>query len=153
MSDDQAIPLSLERLGRALLEGEAEAVVYADRAGRIRYWNAAATRLFGHDAAAALGQSLDLIIPVSLRARHWDGYAQMMTSGHSRHRPAEILAVPALHRDGSRLSVQFTVTALRDAQGHIEGVLAVLRDVSEQYATLQALRHELAARNAPPNGD
>jgi PAS domain-containing protein len=37
----------------------------------VRYWNAAAERVFGFSVAEALGVSLNLMIPERLRARHW----------------------------------------------------------------------------------
>ena len=49
-----------------------DAVVYADVAGKIRFWNRSATRIFGYAAVETLGQTLDLIVPESLRARHWE---------------------------------------------------------------------------------
>ena len=36
-----------------------DAVVYADREGKIRFWNASATRIFGYEPDEALGQTLD----------------------------------------------------------------------------------------------
>jgi len=54
---------------RALLGSNADAIVATDRDGIIRHWNKGAERIFGHGAAEAVGQSLDLIIPEQLRAR------------------------------------------------------------------------------------
>jgi|SRR6516164_3288892 len=48
---------------RLMLEQVADAVIYADAAGTIVLWNDAAAALFGYNAAEAVGQSLDLIIP------------------------------------------------------------------------------------------
>jgi PAS domain S-box-containing protein len=59
-----------------LVDGCPDAIIYADRQGKIRFWNAAATRIFGFAAAEALGQSLDLIVPEGLRARHWRAMAR-----------------------------------------------------------------------------
>jgi len=53
-----------------LVADSPEAVIYADAAGFIRYWNAAATRIFGFAAGEAIGARLDLIIPERLRSRH-----------------------------------------------------------------------------------
>jgi PAS domain S-box-containing protein len=47
------------------------AIVVADADGNITWWSPGAEALIGHSAAAALGQSLDLIVPEALRARHW----------------------------------------------------------------------------------
>ena len=58
-----------------------DAIIYADREGKIRFWNASATRIFGFAEIEALGQSLDLIVPEGLRARHWEGYDRVMAGG------------------------------------------------------------------------
>ena len=130
----------LDRLGRALLENGPDAVIYADRNGAIRFWNAAATRIFGFTAEEALGQSLDIIIPERLRKRHWDGYHQTMATGLSQHPPEELLSVPAQTKAGQALSIQFTVTAVRDDDGQVAGIVAVLRDATATFLELKRLR-------------
>ena len=92
-----------------------DAVIYADAEGRIRLWNAAATRLFGYGESEALGASLDLIIPERLRARHWQGYGEVMRGRDSRYAEGALLAFPALHKDGRQLSVEFTIQPFQDA--------------------------------------
>jgi PAS domain S-box-containing protein len=64
-------PEDSSSLARSILEQMADAVICADAAGTIVIWNAAAARLFGYSAAAALGQNLDLLIPEHLRSSHW----------------------------------------------------------------------------------
>jgi PAS domain S-box-containing protein len=39
-----------------------DAVIFADRAGRIRLWNRGATRVFGYMANEMIGESLDRIV-------------------------------------------------------------------------------------------
>ena len=57
-----------------ILDGSPDAILICDRTGTVRYWNAAAERVFGFRVAEALGVSLNLIIPEPLRARHWGGW-------------------------------------------------------------------------------
>ena len=71
-------------LHEAILEQLADAAIYADTAGTIGLWNAAATALFGYSAAEALGQSLDLIIPEHLQKAHWSGFEAAIASGATR---------------------------------------------------------------------
>lgn len=133
---------------RALARESADAIVYADAEGLIRFWNRGANAIFGFDQAEALGRSLDLIIPERLRARHWAGYAETMRSGKTRYGGGELLAVPALRKDGSQISIEFTILPFRDASGRMAGVAAIMRDVSERFAELKTLRKELAAARA-----
>ena len=51
-----------------ILDGSPDAVLIGDRAGVVRYWNAAAERVFGFSVTEALGASMNLIIPGRLRA-------------------------------------------------------------------------------------
>ncbi|MCW5771064.1 MAG: PAS domain S-box protein [Rhodospirillaceae bacterium] len=136
----------LAALGRAVLHDIPDAVVYADRAGTIRYWNGGAARIFGYTAEEALGRSLDLIIPDRLRQRHWDGYRHVMETGRSRYGAGDLLAVPATTKSGATISIQFTVAAVRDADGAVAGIVAVMRDVTASFAELRRLRAEAAAR-------
>lgn len=131
-----------------LVDACPDAIIYADRHGKIRFWNAAATRIFGFAAAEALGQSLDLIVPEGLRARHWQGYHRVMDGGDSRYGQGDLLAVPAIRRDGTRISIEFTVLPMRDAAGALLGIAAFLREVTARFEEVRALRRELAALKA-----
>lgn len=122
-----------------------DAIVYADAAGHIRFWNAAATRIFGFEEGEALGARLDLIIPERLRARHWEGYDHVMGGAESRYGAGSLLAVPALHKDGRQISIEFTILPVRDAAGKLVGIAAYLRDATARFEEMRALRRELAA--------
>ena len=125
-----------------------DAIIYADAQGVIRFWNAAATRIFGYGESEALGGSLDLIIPERLRDRHWQGYEHVMKGGKSRYGEGDLLAVPALHKDERQISVEFTILPLHDNAGTILGIAAFLRDVTARFEEVRGLRRELAALKA-----
>ena len=127
-----------------LLRDTPEAVVYADADGTIQFWNQAAERIFGYSAAEAIGQSLDLIVPANLRDRHWQGYRQTMATGESRYGAGDLLAVPAQKKDGSRVSIEFTIIPFREPDGRLCGIAAFLRDVTRRFEEVRALRKELA---------
>lgn len=138
----------LERFCRALVRDMPDAVIYADQEGRIGFWNGGAERIFGFTEAEAKGQSLDIIIPENLRARHWQGFDATMRTGKSRYGAGDTLAVPALRKDKSRVSIEFTVLPFHDERGRIAGIAAVLRDVTARFEEMRALRRELAALRA-----
>ncbi len=133
-------------VARALLASEADAIVASDRAGAITFWNPGAARIFGHTREEALGQSLDLIIPENQRARHWEGYRQVMATGESRYGKGDVLAVPGLTKEGRRISLEFTIVMTIDG-GRPSGMVAVLRDVTKRFEELRTLRRELAKRD------
>lgn len=130
----------LARLGQAVLFDIPDAVVFSDREGLVRFWNAGAERIFGFSPAEAMGRSLDIIIPERLRQRHWDGYHRMMQCGRSQHPADELLAVPALSKSGDPLSIQFTVAPVTGPEGALLGIVAVMRDVTATFAELRRLR-------------
>ena len=124
-----------------------------DAQGAITLWNGAAERIFGHSAAEALGQSLDMIIPGRQRQRHWDGYHKTMETGVTKY-GADVLRVPALHKDGHTLSIAFTVSMLYTAGGKVSGIVAIVRDETKRFAEERELRKrvmELEARLAACN--
>lgn len=121
----------------------ADAVLAADATGTIRLWNRGAERIFGVNAADAIGKSLDLIIPENLRQRHWDGWAKVMQSGMS-HYGIELLRVPAMRGDGSRFSAEFSIIMIKNDSGEVIAVAAILRDVSEQWTREKQLTEQLA---------
>ena len=124
-----------------------DAVVIADVSGTITVWNAAAERLFGFTESEALGASLDIIIPERQRQRHWSGYQRTMHTGITRY-GTSLLHVPALKRDGSTLSIAFTVALLPGEDGKPASIVAVIRDETARFNEERALRKRLAEAEA-----
>jgi PAS domain S-box-containing protein len=134
---DQALDLAVRLVATA-----GDAIVIANRDGRIITWNQGAEAMFGYPAAEAMDASLDLIIPERLRGRHWDGFHQTMRTGETRYAD-DLLAVPAQRRDGARISIEFRVTLLPGPDGTPEAIAAVIRDVTSRWEADRALRQEL----------
>lgn len=119
----------------------ADAVVIADVAGTIVFWNGAAERLFGWTAGETVGHPLDMIVPERLRDRHNEGFRHAMAVGQTKYGD-QLLEVPAVRKDGSALSIAFTVTLLRCETG-VSGVAAVIRDETVRWNERRAARAEL----------
>lgn len=139
--------LTQEQLYQRIVENAPDAVIVADHEGIIRLWNAGATVVFGYGADEVLGQTLDIIIPERLRQRHGDGYRRVMVTGETKY-GREMLAVPAIRKDGTRISVEFSIALLRDEHGDPIGTTAIMRDVTERWERDRALRQQLAAAEA-----
>jgi PAS domain S-box-containing protein len=134
-------------LSTQILDLAPDAIMFADREGIIRLWNQGAERIFGCSAEQAIGQSLDLIIPEKLRERHWEGYHKTMATGETRY-GTEMLAVPAMHHSGSRLSAEFSIVLLLDDDKKPLGVAAIMRDITQRHLKEKALRERLAELEA-----
>lgn len=134
--------IDLSRLYGKIIEESSDAILFADRQGIIRLWNGGAERLFGFSAEEAIGQSLDLIIPENLRGRHWEGYYQVMETGETKYKTG-LLSAPGVRKDGSRISLEFSMSTVRDANGGIVGCASTLRDVTARWQKEKEMRERL----------
>ena len=124
-----------------------DAVVVSDAGGAIILWNAAAERMFGYTEAEALGNSLDLITPERLRARHWEGYHKSMATGTTKY-GNDLLRVPATHKDGRAMSIAFTVAMLFTSEHKVSAIVAVIRDETARFNEDRALKKRLTELEA-----
>lgn len=124
-----------------------DAVVVSDAGGAIILWNAAAERMFGYTEVEALGNSLDLITPERLRARHWEGYHKSMATGTTKY-GNDLLRVPATHKDGRAMSIAFTVAMLFTPEQKVSAIVAVIRDETARFNEDRALKKRLTELEA-----
>jgi PAS domain S-box-containing protein len=134
-------------LYQRIVEDNPIAILFADRDGKIRFWNAGAEAMFGYTAEEALGQSLDLIVPEKQRPRHWEGWERVMASGVTKY-GRDPLAVPALRKDGSRISIEFNIIMLRAPTGELLGAAAMVQDVTARWQQQKEMNARLAAFEA-----
>jgi PAS domain S-box-containing protein len=133
-----------EWLCRQIVDGTQDAIIFANRDGQIELWNSGAESIFGYRAEEAMGQSLDIIIPEKLRSRHSEGYRKVMATGSTRY-GRELLAVPAIHKDGTRISIEFSIVLVRSSSGEVLGSAAIIRDVTARWQKEKELRDRMAA--------
>ena len=138
-------------LYQRIVEDSPIAILFADQEGKIRFWNKGAQTMFGYGAEEVLGQSLDLIVPEKQRPRHWEGYARVMTTGVTKY-GSDPLAVPAMKKDGSRISIEFNIVLLRAPTGELLGAAAMIQDVTARWQQEKELRARLAALEKAPQG-
>jgi PAS domain S-box-containing protein len=130
-----------------IVAGIGDAVIVSDASGAITLWNAAAERMFGYTEAEALGNSLDLITPERLRARHWEGYHKSMATGITKY-GNDLLRVPAVHKDGRAMSIAFTVAMLFTPEQKVSAIVAVIRDETARFNEDRALKKRLTELEA-----
>ena len=125
---DPRAALEADRLSSQILAQVANAVIAVDETNRVIYMNAAAEQLYGLAASDALGRL----------------QTEVFTTPWVR-RDDEAAAVAALHEhgewcgegvhvgyDGRELSVECTITPLKDEKGLPNGRVAVMRDMSQR---------------------
>jgi PAS domain S-box-containing protein len=123
---------------RAILDAALDAVITIDEEGRVVEANAALERVFGFDAAEAVGREMaELIVPPELRGRHRDGLRRLVGGGDPRLLGRRI-ELEAMRADGSRLPVELTVTRI-DLPGR-PMFTGHVRDITAVHEARDALR-------------
>lgn len=138
-------------LGIRIVESSPDGIIFADQDGIIRLWNAGAERIFGYTAGEAVGEMLDIIVPEKIRERHWEGYFRVMKTGETRYGTA-LLSVPGIRKDGSRVSLEFSVALIRDEDGALLGISAVIRDVTARWQKEREMEERLVSLEGVAKG-
>ena len=134
-------------LYEALISQLSDAVIFANRDGLIRLWNAGAEALFGHDAEDVIGESVDVIVPERLRAAHHAGFDAAIRIGQTRH-GRESMTTRSVHRDGRVLYVDMSFALVHDSAGHVLGAVAVGRDITDRFQAEKDARKRRAELEA-----
>jgi PAS domain S-box-containing protein len=134
-------------LSQAVIEQGADAIIVADREGRIRVWNAGAKAVFGYAEREALGEPLDLIIPERFRSAHWTAFDRAIASGQTKH-DGEAMTTRSVTKDGTDLYVDIGFALVKDDAGEVLAVVAVARDVTARYTSERELRRRVTELEA-----
>ncbi len=130
------------RILKQIFAGSGDAIVFADRDGKIRLWNGGAEQIFGYGESDVLGSTLDLIVPERFRERHWEGYHRVVETGETQYGD-RLLSVPGIRRDGGRISLEFTVVLIKRDDGEVEGVAAIMRDATAGWQRERELKRRV----------
>ena len=127
----------------AILESLPDAVVAAERSGRIVFVNALAEELFGYPRDELLGQPVQTLWPARVRER----YVRNMELYFATEHPLRFsTAAWGLRRDGSEFVGEMSWGIVETTGGPL--LLAVGRDISERRAAEARLRAVAAHRRA-----
>jgi len=131
------------RLCRQMVEDAGDALIFADRDGVIRLWNRAAEGIFGYREAEAVGLPLTRIIPERRTGGGAVRRGSAMSDGFMEY-GSEAHTAPAATKGGERISIEYTVSLLRDRDGKATGTVAVVRNATARLHREAALREKLA---------
>jgi PAS domain S-box-containing protein len=133
---------------RSVSESANDAIVLADRDGRIVSWNPAATRQFGYEAREALGQSLCLIVPERYRGMAESGLARLRSGSALPRVLGASIQLAGLHKNGSEFPLEISLSSWSTSDGMLYS--GILRDVTERQAAEAELQR---AKEAAEAGD
>ncbi len=127
---------------RALAETAHDAIVSADGAGRIIYFNRAAERIFGYAAGDLAGQPLTRLMPERFRKAHVEGLNRYLGGGGSRLLGGTV-EMAGLRKDGEEFPMEISLATWKAGDQHY--FTGILRDVSERKRAEQE-RERMNAR-------
>ena len=111
----------------AIVESSDDAIISKDLNSIIKTWNAGAERLFGYQAAEAIGKPVTLVMPSERRNEE-----PVILERIRRGERVEHYETVRERKDGSRIEVSLTVSPIRDAQGKVVGASQIARDITER---------------------
>lgn len=126
----------------ATLESIGDAVITTDATSRITYLNPVAERLTGWAAAEAVGQALDVVLPLISEASRLpveNTSARCLEEGRSVDLEEGVLL---LRRDGTEVPIGDSAAPVRDHNGGTVGVVLVIQDESEKRRVGRRLSYE-----------
>ena len=133
--------LEMRRLERARQDGQMrferisatspDGIICANDQGQITFWNAAATRLFGHSEQEVIGRSIDIIVPDRMRGGHGGGLARVVAGGTPRL-VGTVVELPAQRKDGSEFPIELSLSMWSEGERVSFG--SISRDISDRRA-------------------
>ncbi len=121
----------------AIVQASDDAIISTTVDGTILSWNSGAERMFGYPPAEAIGQSVNLVIPLDRRNEEAEIVARLKRREHVSH-----YDTIRQRKDGARLSVSLSVGALWGEEGQLVGLSKTARDITERCRTEQILRNQ-----------
>ncbi|MBI5877575.1 MAG: PAS domain S-box protein [Chloroflexi bacterium] len=115
-----------------------DAIITVDVDQRIVGFNAAAEKMFGHPAAAALGQPLALLVPQGFRAAHAGQFDGFVNDGITMRAMNELPTLAGVRANGEEFPVEISISGVEIAGRKL--YTAIARDITERQRVEAALR-------------
>lgn len=128
----------------AIVASSDDAIVSKTLKGRVRSWNAAASRIFGYSAEEMIGQPILRLIPPELQSEEDEILARLRRGERVEH-----FETQRVRKDGQRIDISLTISPVLNKAGQVIGASKVARDISERKqaeALQQLLTSELSHR-------
>lgn len=116
----------------AIVQESVEAIINLDPQERFSFWSRGAEHLLGYRSEEILGQSISILVPLDRKGEIQKIRTLLEEQGFLRDFETERVA-----KDGTRIPVAITVTAVRDEKGQRESLTAILRDIRESKKLAQ----------------
>lgn len=112
---------------QAIVESSIDGILSIDPEGKITSWNSAAGRIFGYSEPEILGCNFDRLTPED-RLKESGGFSQAVLKG----KVIKDVETVRLGRGGIRIEVALSLSPIRDRDGNVVGIAAIVRDITER---------------------
>jgi PAS domain S-box-containing protein len=137
---------SVRRLA-AIVENSNDAIISKTLDGIITTWNPAAEKMFGYTASEIIGKPIQTLIPPDRFQKESERLAGFARGEIVRH-----LETVRMRKDGRRIDVAATISAIKDSDGRIVGASKIVRDITDrkriEARMLQAQKMETVGKLA-----
>lgn len=123
------------RYYKLIVESSADAIQGAALDGHIQSWNGGAEHMFGYGADEILGRHFELLAPVDRQAEMRELFGRVC-KGESVLRHETV----SRRKDGTLLRVTIDAFPVREADGTIDGIAWIARDITDEWEAEQALQ-------------
>ena len=137
-----------EATNRALLESSGQSILAIDRQGKILFANATAEKSFGYGSGELIGQTVERLLPDSLRDRHVTHRAGFFAQPYARL-TGKGLDLMARRTDGTEFPVEIALNTIETTTGAL-GV-AFITDITKRKHAEEALRLKAAIQEQLSN--
>lgn len=123
------------RLLSSIVESSEDAILSKNHDGIVLSWNQGAERIYGYSAEEMIGQCVSILSPDRSRDDYMAIIGELGQGRRVSYHEAE-----RVRKDGRRVFVSLTVSALRNDAGELTGASVMARDITEQKRSREALR-------------
>ncbi|NER45128.1 MAG: PAS domain S-box protein [Symploca sp. SIO1A3] len=140
---EQELQASQEKFA-GILDIAEDAIISVDENQRIQLFNQGAEKIFGYTANEIIGQSLDILLPVTTRERHQQHICNFATSETKARKMANRSGnVFGCRKDGTQFPAEASISKLQLPEGALFTVM--LKDISERQRSETTLQKALEA--------
>ncbi|MBN1177917.1 MAG: PAS domain S-box protein, partial [Anaerolineae bacterium] len=135
---EEALRESLERLD-AMIQASPLGIISLTPDGIVTTWSAGAERIFGWTAAQAVGRMHPIVAEDNQEV--FRELRERVMRGESLYG----VELTRRRKDGSLVEISLSTAPLRDAEGHITGIMSTVEDITQRVQT-EAERAQLMAQ-------
>jgi PAS domain S-box-containing protein len=122
-----------QRLLASIVEASQDGIISCTLDGTIETWNRGAEALYGYCASEAIGKPASFLIAPE-EAHKFRTIVESLRNGQ----PLSQFECAVVRKDGSRLEVSLSLTAIRDESGRITATAGIARDITARKQRDQA---------------